>query len=267
MRKELLEKFLPLTFDEREELKKKKLKKHDIATIYLHWFNALVWFIELTTGSALIISKYYRFTPVFWQKIWMGIFGTRANMLKFHIMTGVTWIIVLLLYAIFGYKNYLWGYIKNMLILAKDDIIWVIRRGQLILGEKVELPPQGIYNGGQKLYAWDVAVGTILIAVSGIVMTTHIGGVTAVRWAIAIHFLAVGMVVMGLFVHIYMAAFMPEERESFFSMFTGYVNELYAYEHHYKWWREMVKEREEWIKRYKEDIEKELKKYTEEARA
>ncbi len=266
MRKEIFEKFLPLTFEEREELKKKKLKKHDIATIYLHWFNALVWFVELVTGSALIISKYYRFTPEFWQKIWLEIFGSRGNMLKFHIMVGVTWIIVLLIYGIFGYRNYLLGYIKNMLILTKDDIEWVIKRGQLILGKKVTLPPQGIYNGGQKLYAWDVAVGTILIAITGLVMAFHLGGAGTVRWAIAIHFLGVGMVVMGLFVHIYMAAFMPEERQSFFSMFTGYVNELYAYEHHFKWWQEMVKEREKWLESYKKEIEKELQTH-EEAKA
>jgi len=258
MRKEILEKFLPLTFEEREELKKKKIKKHDIATIYLHWFNATVWFIELITGSALIISKYYKFTPHFWQKLWMEIFGTRANMLKFHIFTGVLWIIVLLIYAVFGYKNYLWGYFKNMLLLTKDDILWVYYKGMQILGKKVQLPPQGIYNGGQKLYAWDVAIGTILIAITGPIMAFHLGSVTLVRWAIAVHFLAVGLVLMGLFVHIYMAAFMPEERQSFFSMFTGYVNELYAYEHHYKWWREMVKEREKWIEEYKKEIEKEL---------
>ncbi len=259
MRKEIFEKFLPLTFEEREELKNKKLKKHDIATIYLHWFNALVWFVELITGSALIISRYYRFTPEFWQKIWLEIFGSRANLLKFHIMVGVTWIVVLLIYAIFGYKNYLLGYIKNMLILTRDDIEWVIKRGQQILGKKVSLPPQGIYNGGQKLYAWDVAVGTLIIAITGLIMAFHLCGTTAVRWAIALHFLGVGMVVMGLFVHIYMAAFMPEERQSFFSMFTGYVNELYAYEHHYKWWQEMVREREKWLETYRKEIEEELK--------
>jgi cytochrome b subunit of formate dehydrogenase len=39
-------------------------------------------------------------------------------------------------------------------------------------------------------------------------------------------------------IHVYMAAVFPEEKPAFFSMITGTVNELYAYSHHFKWWRE-----------------------------
>jgi cytochrome b subunit of formate dehydrogenase len=38
----------------------------------------------------------------------------------------------------------------------------------------------------------------------------------------------------------------PEERPAFFSMITGMVNELYAYNHHYKWWREVTQARQAW---------------------
>jgi hypothetical protein len=36
-----------------------------------------------------------------------------------------------------------------------------------------------------------------------------------------------------------MAAVFPEEKPAFFSMITGSVNELYAFRHHFKWWKEM----------------------------
>jgi len=58
-----------------------------------------------------------------------------------------------------------------------------------------------------------------------------------------IHFFAVGMVVSGLMIHVYMGAVFPEEKPAFFSMITGTVNELFAYRHHQKWWKEMVMER------------------------
>jgi formate dehydrogenase subunit gamma len=45
-------------------------------------------------------------------------------------------------------------------------------------------------------------------------------------------------VVSGLLVHVYMGAVFPEEKPAFFSMITGHVDELYAYSHHFKWWRE-----------------------------
>jgi hypothetical protein len=35
-----------------------------------------------------------------------------------------------------------------------------------------------------------------------------------------------------------MGAVFPEEKPAFFSMITGTVDELYAYSHHFKWWRE-----------------------------
>ena len=47
-----------------------------------------------------------------------------------------------------------------------------------------------------------------------------------------------GAVVSGLLVHVYMGAVFPEEKPAFFSMITGNVNELFAYNHHFKWWRE-----------------------------
>jgi cytochrome b subunit of formate dehydrogenase len=57
----------------------------------------------------------------------------------------------------------------------------------------------------------------------------------------------VGAIVAGLFVHVYMAAVLPEERPAFFSMFSGKVNELYAFLHHRKWWREMKRKEAEFI--------------------
>ena len=65
-------------------------------------------------------------------------------------------------------------------------------------------------------------------------------------WAVVLHFAAVGVVVSGLMVHVYMGAVFPEEKPAFFSMITGTVNELYAYSHHFKWWREVKLAQREW---------------------
>jgi formate dehydrogenase subunit gamma len=78
---------------------------------------------------------------------------------------------------------------------------------------------------------------------TGLVMTFHWMGAAAVGWAAALHFAAVGAVFAGLMVHVYMGAVFPEEKPAFFSMITGNVNELFAYSHHFKWWREVRGER------------------------
>ena len=51
-----------------------------------------------------------------------------------------------------------------------------------------------------------------------------------------------GMIVAGLMVHVYMAAFFPEEKSAFFSMFNGDVDALYARLHHKKWYEEKLQE-------------------------
>jgi formate dehydrogenase subunit gamma len=61
-----------------------------------------------------------------------------------------------------------------------------------------------------------------------------------------VHFVAVGMVVSGLMVHVYMGAVFPEERPAFYSMITGTVDELYAYRHHFKWWRDVKVQQTQW---------------------
>ncbi len=71
----------------------------------------------------------------------------------------------------------------------------------------------------------------------------------AVGWAVVLHFAAVGVVVAGLIIHVYMGAVFPEEKPAFFSMITGNVNELFAYNHHFKWWREMKTEQLAWDRR------------------
>jgi hypothetical protein len=43
-----------------------------------------------------------------------------------------------------------------------------------------------------------------------------------------------------------MGAVFPEERPALYSMITGMVNELYAYRHHFKWWRDVKLEDARW---------------------
>ena len=89
---------------------------------------------------------------------------------------------------------------------------------------------------------------------TGVVMVFHLFGTQAVGWAVVLHFAAVGIVVSGLIVHVYMGAVFPEEKPAFFSMITGNVNELYAYSHHFKWWRELMVEERQWEQAHEDHL-------------
>jgi len=234
----------PLTAAEADALSQRQVKKHDVAIMLLHWFNAVVWMLELATGLALLSSS-FRVMPWWYIRIVQGFFQSRANMLQFHIALGITWIVVFLVYGTFGFRTYLKKEVlQREISLDGDDIQWLKTRVLRMLRRSAEpLPPQGIYNAGQKLFASMVYAMVPVIMITGLIMTLHLVGTAAVGWAAAIHFAAVGAVVSGLMIHVYMGAVFPEEKPAFFSMITGNVDELYAYSHHFKWWKEVCRAR------------------------
>lgn len=238
----------PLAAEQAEAMSQRQIKKHHVAILLLHWFNATTWLLELATGAGLIVSSNYRFAPAWYLQMMEGIFGSRANMLRFHIAAGLTWITVFLVYAIFGFRNYLHTEVLQREIgLDRDDMRWLKIRTMLLLGRtSMTLPPQGVYNAGQKLFALLVYSAVPIIMLTGLTMTFHWFGSTAVAWAMIIHYFTVGMVVSGLMIHVYMGAVFPEEKPAFYSMITGVVNEFYAYQHHFKWWREVKLQEEAW---------------------
>jgi formate dehydrogenase subunit gamma len=238
----------PLTAEQAEAMAQRQIKKHHVAIVLLHWFNAISWLLELATGAGLIVSPYYRFAPMWYLQMMEGVFGSRANMLRFHIAVGLTWITVFLVYAIFGFRNYLRiEVLQHEIGLDRDDVLWLKVRTLLLLGRtKDPLPPQGVYNAGQKLFALLVYTMIPIIMLTGLAMTFHLFGTAIVAWAMVLHFFAAGMVVSGLMIHVYMGAVFPEEKPAFYSMITGVVDELYAYRHHFKWWRKVKLEEQFW---------------------
>jgi len=239
---------VPLTFEQAEAMAQRQIKKHHVAIMLLHWFNAIVWLLELATGAALISSPHFRIAPVWYIAIVQGFFGSRAHMLWFHIALGITWIVVFTVYGTFGFRTYLAREVlEREIALDWDDLVWLRVRLLRILGRSNEpLPPQGIYNAGQKLFALLVYAMIPIIMLTGLVMAFHLVSTSLVAWAVVLHFVAVGLVASGLMIHVYMGAVFPEEKPAFFSMITGTVNELYSYRHHFKWWKEVKMQEREW---------------------
>ena len=68
-----------LKASEKDKLRQRKMKKHDVAIMLVHWFNALTWILMLITGTGLIVSAYYKFAPEFYTNIVHGIFGSPGD--------------------------------------------------------------------------------------------------------------------------------------------------------------------------------------------
>jgi formate dehydrogenase subunit gamma len=234
---------------ERRRLREKKLKKHNLANILTHWFNVGMWLLLLPTGIAIISSARLGLTPVWWQAAFRNLFGGTANLIKFHYSLGFLWIFVLLFNILVGFRKYFVPFAVTRMFLDKDDIHWLTIKPLQMLGlmKDKQLPPQDAYNAGQKLYMYVVVLGTLGIMVSGPVMVfKQLFPPIVKQIAQPLHWLSVFAIVAGLLIHVYMGAIFPEEKEAFFSMFSGKVSAWYARAHHEKWYWEKVREELDW---------------------
>ena len=194
-----------------------------------------------------------------------NLFGGTANLIRFHYSVGLTWTFVLSFNILVGFRRYFVPFAAHRMLLDKDDIEWLKVKPLQMLGffKDKQLPPQDAYNAGQKLYMYVVILGTVGIMFSGIIMTFNkVFPPILKQIAQPIHWLSVFAIVAGVIIHFYMGAVFPEEKEAFFSMFSGKVSAWYARAHHEKWYWEKVKEELEW----EEEVEKEVK-HTEEIAA
>jgi len=251
-----------IPLEERRRLREKKLKKHNLANILTHWFNVSMWLLLLPTGIAILSSPRLGLAPVWWQDLFRNLFGSTGNLIKFHYTLGLIWTFVLTFNILLGFRKYFVPFASTRMFLDKDDIEWMKIKPLQMLGFKkeVDLPPQDAYNAGQKLYSYLVILGTIGIISSGIVMTfKSVFPPLLKQWAQPLHWVSVFGIVAGLIIHVYMGAVFPEEKEAFFSMFSGKVSAWYARAHHEKWYWEKVKEEIEWEEQVEEEVEKAFK--------
>jgi formate dehydrogenase subunit gamma len=234
---------------ERRRLREKMYKKHALANILTHWFNVAMWLMLLPTGIAILSSPRLHLSPVWWQEAFRNLFGGPANLIKFHYTLGIIWTVVLTFNILVGFRKYFVPFAVRRMFLDKDDIEWLKIKPLQMLGlmKDKALPPQDAYNAGQKAYMYVVILGTVGIMSSGIVMTFHtIFPPVLKQIAQPVHWLSVFAIVAGLLIHVYMGAVFPEEKEAFFSMFSGKVSAWYARAHHEKWYNDKLKEEAEW---------------------
>jgi formate dehydrogenase subunit gamma len=236
-----------ISLAERKRLMEKQIKKHNLANILTHWFNVAGWLLLLPTGAAILLSPRLGIVPDLWLDAMRNFFGGTANLIKFHYTIGLIWMGVLTYNILLGFRRYFMPYFQHRMMLDKDDIAWLKVKPLKMIGfaKDAPMPPQDAYNAGQKIYSYIVILGTFLIGLTGVIMTFHryVPWRWMIQWSLPVHFGAVGMVFAGVLIHFYMGAVFPEEKEAFFSMFSGNVSAWYARRHHAKWyWRKVAEE-------------------------
>ena len=123
---------------------------------------------------------------------------------------------------------------------TEADRRWKKQIKHYIENDDQNLPPEGRFNYGQKLYFWVMIYGVILLLISG----TGLWFVESIpEWlrllSVTVHVTAALATIGGLIIHVYMGTAMV--RGGFSSIVRGEVTTAWARTHHRLWYEQVTK--------------------------
>jgi sulfite dehydrogenase (quinone) subunit SoeB len=212
----------------------RELHRHRLGMRVLHWFNATSWVVLLVTGIGLVSAASFAFFGTGFPRALSELARGKANLVRLHVGWGIVWgAVIVPVFLLFKHGP---REVLHEVRVTGDDLRWLLAKPLAMAGLRAQpLPPQDKYNAGQKLFALFVLIATTAILATGLVMTFHVGSAGVVAAAILVHKLAIALAVVGVAVHVSMAAIIAEERPALRSMFTGHIDYHHAKHHSPKW--------------------------------
>lgn len=191
-----------------------------------HWFIALMFVLAGLSGLAFFHPSLYFFSYLFGGGAWARIL---------HPFMG-------LLMAL--------SFLGLFLRLRKDNAItdadrqWKAHAGEMLRGQKANLPPVGKYNYGQKMVFWVMANSLLVLVVTGFMFWqpwfTPYLPVDAQRVAVLLHAVAAVLLVASTIIHVYAAIWV---KGTIRAMTRGTVSDSWARLNHPLWHQDVTKGR------------------------
>ena len=192
----------------------------------LHWSMALSFVTLALSGIVMLFGKHV-LLPVFG----LTLFGWLAFLCKnIHNFVGPIFTVSIILFFIkFARDN----------LPSASDIKWMSKLGGLLSGSHVS---SHRFNAGEKIIFWGGVVGLgLIVSASGFVLDKLVPGFEYTRAymqiASVVH-IAAAMLAAGMVIgHIYLGTIGMEG--AYESMRTGYVDDVWAKEHHDLWYADI----------------------------
>ena len=202
---------------------------------FVHWCHGVAFLLLLFTGLGVLL---YAFQPA------MNIFG------GIHVTRNIHRVVAVLftLGMIVGFIGKGQGarqmrrWFKDVINFGNDDFAHAKNFGIEFFGGHKPFPPQGKFNGGEKLNSMFTILGTICIVISGYIMWFASGSSLLLQWAYPIHAACALFMTALLIAHLYLGILHPDSNQALKGIFTGWVPAKFAYEHYEKWYDEEAKE-------------------------
>src|SRR5699024_2695926 len=142
-----------------------------------------------------------------------------------HRIGGVILVAAPLIYFIFSKKRF--GFLEAFK-WNKSDFGWLKAAPKHYYGFESDMPAQRKYNTGQKLFYLGAIVLGILLAISGVILWFGLGSDMFGLVMLFVHDVSAVAITPLFLVHVYLVVWNPNDRASFNSMTTGYMDREYA---------------------------------------
>ena len=186
-----------------------------------HWITAALFTLLGLSGLAMF-SPYLFFLT--------GLFGGGQSTRAVHPWLGVA---LMASFAVLFLRFW------RLNMPSRDDILWMLRIGDIVRNRHDRLPAIGKYNAGQKGVFWSQTALILVMFCSGLVVWDQYffayTGIEQKRYAILAHSLAAIAAIAIILVHIYAGLWI---RGTSRAMIRGSVTGGWARRHHRKWFKQ-----------------------------
>ena len=193
------------------------IRRFETSEIILHWANAVPFIILLISGGLMLFSRFG------------DIDLATLNLLRnIHKVTAVAWVVLLIISFFFIGPRLNFSNLRDIFRIGCDDVKWLFLAIRSIFNPKIEVPPAGKFNTGQKINSLLVFFYTVSFPVSGYIMIFH----SSILLAWYIHASIFFMAITTVAGHLYLSFINPSTRVGLGGIFHGWVPKYYIVHHH-----------------------------------
>lgn len=189
-----------------------------------HWITATTLILLALSGLSLFSPKLFFLTGLFGGGQWTRVIHPWLGVILFFSFAG--------LFVRFWKAN-LW---------RTEDNVWLKRIRYVLAGDEDKLPELGKYNAGQKFVFWGMSLLILVLIASGIAIWDQyfyqFTSIEQKRIAVLVHAMAAVAIICVWIIHVYAAIWV---RGTIGAMTKGRVTGGWAWRHHRKWLRELVR--------------------------
>jgi formate dehydrogenase subunit gamma len=200
------------------------IERFRLAERWAHWVMAISFVVLGVTGLIILFGKHV-LLPVIGYTLFAWLTALAKNLHNFVAPLFAVSLVVFILM-----------FIRDNLPKAYD-FSWFAKAPGFFAGKHI---PSGRFNGGEKVWFWGgvVVLSLVLVGSGAVLLFPNFDQVRAtMQQASVIHMISALLVISASFGHIYLGTVGVEG--AYQAMRSGYVDEVWAKEHHEYWYNEV----------------------------